>query len=531
MARPPLGRQRPSSRRNASSPKVPDTFNRAPRAGASGRRHSRSATKPSPRRPSKVPDTFGSSFGSFGSAVGTRSDASKRTHTGRTGKVPDTFDRPLREDLVTQGALEAYGAVRHEGWLADRALDHVLRTKRHLYSNERRAVAERVYALLRRQRTVDALLERAGAQLERRPPTEQDLLRLSASRTLHGEDPDRVARTSGLRPDEARILGALPAAAAQLQALPRADRFALDASLPDFLARRFLQQFGDRAELEAAAMNERAPLTARVNLLKNSRDALRERLHREGVETRETPLSPVGLFLQTRQNAFALPSFREGLFELQDEGSQLLGLLVDAPPTRVVDACAGAGGKTLQLAAQMRNRGELFALDIDARRLDELKRRARRDGVHNVRIRPIPASGPEVASALADLHGNADRVLVDAPCSGTGTFRRKPDARYRLSEEMLAQHVASQRALLEQFAPLVRPGGRLIYGTCSLLDEENEAVVAWFLDHHPDFRTLPPADRLGPELGSKVTAGDFLRLSPGLHGTDGFFGAILQRQR
>jgi 16S rRNA (cytosine967-C5)-methyltransferase len=278
-------------------------------------------------------------------------------------------------------------------------------------------------------------------------------------------------------------------------------------------------------------MNERAPLTARVNLLRTTREGLRERLRAEGVEARETPLSPLGLFLDTHQNAFALPSFQEGLFELQDEGSQLLGLLVDAPPTRVVDACAGAGGKTLQLAGQMRNRGELFALDVDARRLEELKRRARRAGVHNVRIRAIPPSGPEATAALTDLGEKADRVLVDAPCSGTGTFRRKPDGRYRLAEAMLAQHVERQRALLAQFAALVRPGGRLIYGTCSVLEEENEAVVAWFLERHPEFRAVPPADRLGPELGAKVTTGDFLRLSPALHGTDGFFGAILLRER
>jgi len=125
----------------------------------------------------------------------------------------------------------------------------------------------------------------------------------------------------------------------------------------------------------------------------------------------------------------------------------------------------------------------------------------------------------------------ADRILVDAPCSGTGTFRRKPDARYRLTEAMLAQHVDRQRLLLEQFAPLVRPGGRLVYGTCSVLEEENEAVVAWFLGRHPGFRTLPPADRLGPELGEKVSTHDFLRLSPALHGTDGFFGVILLRAR
>src|SRR4029450_5602911 len=206
-----------------------------------------------------------------------------------------------------------------------------------------------------------------------------------------------------------------------------------------------------------------------------SAEALLARLRAEAVEARATPLSPLGLFLETRLNAFSLPSFREGLFELQDEGSQLLGLLVDAPPTRVVDACAGAGGKTLQLAAQMRNRGELFALDIDSRRLEQLKRRARRAGVHNVRIRPIPPSGPEVAPALTDLADRADRVLVDAPCRGPPPSRRTPAARYRLPEGMLAQHVERQRLLLEQFAPLVRPGGRLVYGTRRGVGAEEEA--------------------------------------------------------
>lgn len=432
---------------------------------------------------------------------------------------------------MTQASLEAYGAIRHEGRLADRALDQVLRAKRHLYSNERRAVAERVYALLRRQRTVDALLARAVPGFEGRNSTEQDLLRLGVSRVLHGEPSTLVARALGLRPADAEMLMTFPGAASALHALPPVQRFAIEASIPDFLAERFRREFGSRAEAEAEAMNERAPLTGRVNGLKVDRAALAARLRGEGVAVRETPLSPLGLFLETRLNAFSLPSFREGLFELQDEGSQLLGMLVDAPPTRVVDACAGAGGKTLQLAAQMKNRGELFALDVDARRLEALKLRARRAGVHNVRIRQIPAAGSEAAEAVTDLVGRADRVLVDAPCSGTGTFRRKPDARYRLTEQRLADHVAQQRALLEQFAPLVKAGGRLVYGTCSVLREENEEVVKAFLAEHPDFSVLPPSDRLGAELGERVTQGGFLRLSPAQHGTDGFFGAILLRGR
>jgi 16S rRNA (cytosine967-C5)-methyltransferase len=438
--------------------------------------------------------------------------------------------RPLREDLVLQACLEAYGFVRHEGRLADRALDFTLRRKSNLYSNERRAVAERVYGLLRRQRTVDFLLEKARPGFERLDTSHQDVLRLAVSRVLHGEAPEDVARTSALPKQDVSTLEALSKAAAALEALPPAKRFPLAASLPDFLAERFQSVFGADAERAAEAMNERAPLTARLNGFKGTREALLARLAEEGVQASPTPLSPLGVVLDTHLNAFSLESFRDGWFELQDEGSQLLGLLVDAPPTKVVDACAGAGGKTLQLAVQMKNRGDLYALDIEERRIDELRKRARRAGVHNVRAQVIPP-GPEADEALASLRGKADRVLVDAPCSGTGTYRRKPDARYRITPEQLQEHVARQKTLLARFAALVKPGGRLIYGTCSVLREENEAVVEDFLAKHPDFSVRPVAEELGPEVGAKLGAGPFLRLAPHLHGTDGFFGAILVRAK
>lgn len=432
---------------------------------------------------------------------------------------------------MTQACLEAYGAIRHEGRLADRALEAILRPKRHLYSNERRAVAERVYALVRRQRTVDALLERTGPAFGRLSTTAQDRLRIASSRVLDAEAPAAVAAGMGLSLGELGLLEALPAARRSLSRLAEEERFALEVSFPDALARAWRAEYGDDAARAAEAVNTRAPLTIRANTLKTDREGLRKRLRTEGVEATPTPLSPLGLFLSGHQNAFALPSFREGLFEIQDEGSQLLGLLVDAPPTCVVDACAGAGGKTLQLAAQMKNRGELFALDVDARRLDDLRQRARRAGVHNTRVRLIPAEAAGAHEALRDLEGRADRVLVDAPCTGTGTLRRKPDARYRFSEEVLAEAVARQSALLEAFAFLVKPGGRLVYGTCSVLGDENEGVAEAFLAGHPEFRLVPPADKLGGELGAKVSRGNFLRLATHLHQTDGFFGATFLREK
>jgi len=426
-----------------------------------------------------------------------------------------------------QAALEAYSLFRRERWLADRALEHTLRPKRNLYANERRAVSERVYAAVRRQRAIDHLLAALRPGLDALPTSRQDLLRLQAARVLEGEWPATVARSAALDGTDARALEQLPEAAAGLEKLPADRKLAILGSLPDFLAQRFRDELGVEAEAAVAAMNARAPLCARTNTLKGTREALVQRLRDEGVDCRPTPLSPLGVFLDTRLNAFSLKAFKDGLFELQDEGSQLLGQLVDPPPTKVVDACAGAGGKSLQLAAEMKNRGELFALDVDGRRLEELKRRARRDGVHNVRIREVPASTPEALAALEDLRAKADRVLVDAPCSGTGTFRRKPDARYRLSPDELTMHVDRQRALLEQFSALVKPGGRLIYGSCSMLQVENEDIVQDFLARHPEY-TLVPAETRVPAAASR---GGYLRLYPHVHGTDGFFGAILGRAK
>src|SRR5512138_3474617 len=211
------------------------------------------------------------------------------------------------------------------------------------------------------------------------------------------------------------------------------ERLALEASLPRWIAERFARELGlEEARALATSMNERAPLTVRANLLMGDRDDLRSRLAAEGMQSEPTRFSPWGLVLDGHQNAFSLPSFRDGRFEIQDEGSQLISLACAARPGWiVVDACAGAGGKALALAMEMRNKGSLHAVDTDAGRLDDARRRARRAHVHNLRARLI-ASGPEAATQLEDLAGKADLVLVDAPCSGLGTLRRKPDARWRL---------------------------------------------------------------------------------------------------
>ena len=439
-------------------------------------------------------------------------------------------NRPIREDMVMAACLEAYGMVRHEGRLADRSIDQTLRAKQQLYSNERRAVAERVYALLRRQVLVDVLSTRVWQGFDRLRTTAQDMLRFAVSRVVEGETIDAVADALSLRREDAEAFRKLPQQQQAILTMPPQKRFAIESGVPEFLALRLFKQFGDDALKFSDAMATRAPLTARVNTLKVTREELLQRFRDDKIQAQPTPLSPFGIHIETRTNVYSLDAFRDGQFEVQDEGSQLLGMLVDGPPTLVIDACAGAGGKTLQIAAQMKNKGELIALDVDAKRLEELKQRARRAGAHNVRVHAIPPTGKPAIDALARWKHAADRVMVDAPCTGTGTWRRKPDARYKLTEASLAEHVERQHELLARFASMVKPGGRLIYGTCSILNEENEAVVSAFLKANSDY-TLQPAGQWLPESAARCVTDNALRLYPHLHNTDGFYGAVMVKNR
>ncbi|MHB1843471.1 MAG: RsmB/NOP family class I SAM-dependent RNA methyltransferase [Deltaproteobacteria bacterium] len=446
----------------------------------------------------------------------------------------------LRPDLVQAAALEVLGQIREEGRLADRALSVVLRRDRRLWSAERRAAAEQVYGFLRNERLVERVLElaleRAGLSIAGFSSTEADVARLAVWANLAGTSPppglERSLRTAVSRAVELR--------AELLAAREGVDRLSLAASLPEWLVRRLSSHLGEsETERLCAALNERAPLTLRTNLLRAGRDEVIELLTREGVGATPTRYSPWGARLDDRTNAFSLDAFRKGLFEVQDEGSQLLALLCGEPPGKlVVDACAGAGGKTLALAALMGNRGELWALDARADRLELLRPRARRAGAHNVRLQAITDDGPFPRS-LHRIAGRADCVLVDAPCSGIGALRRNPDARRRLTEASVEEHAARQLSILIRSAKLVRAGGRLVYATCSLLWEENESIVERFLARG-GFALESWEQALGPSLGrslaepiargpAALSSPLGLRLWPQRHGTDGFFGAILRR--
>lgn len=459
-----------------------------------------------------------------------------RKATPQDGRAEARRERPIREDLVRALALEAYAAIRDEGRVADRTLDFLLRRERRLYSRERRAVAEAVFGMLRSEGRIDWLLERGlgSERLGRLGRPARQALHYEAWRVLErGIPPARALAEGGL--SEALLPGLLACAepGPHLAALhdDPVRRLAVEESLPLWIARLFLGQLGEAdAFALARAMNERAPLTLRANRLKTTRDGLIEALAAEGVEARPTPFSPDGVAVESRQNLFQLRAFREGLFEIQDEGSQLLARLLDPRPGwRVVDACAGAGGKTLALAASMKNRGRILALDTDERRLEKLAPRARRAGVHNWEARRVPEDRlpPEVAAGWG---GRADAVLIDAPCSGLGVLRRNPDARFRLDEGSVERFATLQRELLVRYAALARPGGRIVYATCSVAREEDEEVVEAVLADHPELELVSPAETLGADLADRLGATRYLRLFPHVHGTDGFFAALLRRR-
>jgi len=429
--------------------------------------------------------------------------------------------RSIRYDVVDAAVLEVHGLVHDQGWLADRALERALRRERGLWSAERRAVAETVYGLVRWQGQLDALL---GGR-----PTLPE--RYAAWLARHGGvSASEAARRLGVAPAR---LAPLDGADGRIAAVEDPiDRLAVEASLPRWIAERFVAQLGiDEGRALARAMNHRAPLTVRTNVLAGDREALRGLLAREGVGSEPTRFSPWGLVLDGHENAFSLATFRGGKFEIQDEGSQLIALACGARPGQiVVDACAGAGGKSLALAAEMRNKGSLHALDSDEGRLDEARRRARRAGVHNLRAQAI-APGPEAEAQLSDLAGKADVVLVDAPCSGLGTLRRKPDARWRLTPEDPPRFAAIQRDLVRRFSALVRPGGRLVYATCSVGPTENEEVAEFAVRELP-LRPAPIARFLGDERARELQAEEArLTLLPHRHGTDGFFVATFERPK
>jgi 16S rRNA (cytosine967-C5)-methyltransferase len=318
-----------------------------------------------------------------------------------------------------------------------------------------------------------------------------------------------------------------------LRQLPAGAPVSVRGDFPDWLEASFERAFGAEAAGEGAALASRAPVDLRVNGLKADRDKALRALAR--FSPIHTPYSPVGIRLPAPEGAGRQPNVEaeaghgKGWYEVQDEGSQLAALMGEATPRKqVLDLCAGGGGKTLAFAATMRNTGQVYAYDDDPQRLRPIFERLKRAGVRNAQVMTAGDT-----AALQALGARFDVAFIDAPCTGTGAWRRRPDAKWRLKPANLAQRLEEQRALLDLAAPLTKPGGRLVYVTCSVLAEENGDQVARFVARHPEFSTMPWREAWAAGVGGEPpgsACGDAaLLLTPARHGTDGFFVAVLQR--
>lgn len=426
--------------------------------------------------------------------------------------------RPMGSRKVSEGAIALLDAISSSREPADRVRHKWMRDHHRGFDEaERDALIQLSEEVLRLRGRIDWWITQGKTAL---PPDNR--LRLATYRILQ-----MGAKAEGLlqlfAPDDAieALLRRLEGHTLDHPDMPLAARL----SVPDWIMPLFRQRFGADLELELAAMLRPAPLDLRVNTLKTTRQAATAALQSEGLSSQHAPYSPVGLRLSPRAYANNTKAYAEGLVEPQDEGSQLAAQLVDAKGAKfVVDYCAGAAGKTLVLASAMQNNGRLVAMDVNVGRLTQAKLRLRRAGVHNAETR-------ELDGKWVKRHaGKADRVLVDAPCTGTGTWRRKPDAKWRLEQRDLNELVPRQAEILDRAARLVRDGGRLVYVTCSVLRQENEEQVEAFMKRNPEFRIVAVNEVWTKLLGSACPVpGPFLSLSPGRHGTDGFFAAILQR--
>ncbi|MDP3168774.1 MAG: RsmB/NOP family class I SAM-dependent RNA methyltransferase [Polaromonas sp.] len=393
---------------------------------------------------------------------------------------------------------------------ADMVVSRHFREQR-LGPRERATVAETIYGVLRKKNLYTYLAQHGSGPVERRLAilgfaAERDFL-LGA---LTDQEKDWLARCDQVKPED-------------LMELHRHN-------LPAWLVEPLKTQLGADFWPLVESLNAPAGLDLRVNTLKDKRAEVQKELARAAIKSVATPYSPWGLRLTTKPALNKLDTFTRGAIEVQDEGSQLLALLVDAKRGEmVVDFCAGAGGKTLALGASMRNTGRLYAFDTSGHRLDALKPRLARSGLSNVH--PV-AIAHERDDRIKRLAGKIDRVLIDAPCSGLGTLRRNPDLKWRQTPKAIEELTAKQAAILQSAARLLKPGGRLVYATCSVLRDENEAIAEAFTAANKDFTPLETSDvltHLGVEGSAKLCSGPYLRLWPYLHQTDGFFAAVWQK--
>ena len=415
-----------------------------------------------------------------------------------------------RLDLVIQALRNAL-KMEHP---ADAVLRHFFQAER-IGSNERSLVADTLFGVLRHR-----LFLEYGCTLNDKGQATARRMALAYWVRFGGYNLRELEPL--LKAKEAEWLGSVKAII--VEELP----LSIQAELPDWIVEMLRTHHSDAEILELGhSMQQPAPLDLRVNTLLAGRNEVLQALQSDRMDAQATPYSPMGIRLKYKPALNKHALFLTGKFEVQDEGSQMLGLLL-APKRNdmVVDFCAGAGGKTLMLGAMMNSQGRLYAWDVSEKRLTNLKPRLKRSGLSNVQPQLIAHENDTKVKRLA---GKIDRVLVDAPCSGLGTLRRNPDLKFRQSPQSVAELNVKQAAILDSAARLLKPGGRLVYATCSLLHKENQDIVQAFLAGHPGF-TLLPAGEVLRQQHIDLPMGDYLELSPQSHNTDGFFAAVLERK-
>jgi 16S rRNA (cytosine967-C5)-methyltransferase len=389
---------------------------------------------------------------------------------------------------TTEAVIQSLEQIFHEGRYADKVIEKVLKQNSKWGARDRRFIAETTYDVVRWYLLLRYIV---------RAKDDEYWKLVAAWCVLHNID----------LPDWAEFKGVNKSEVARRYDEAKATR-KIRESIPDWMDALGESELGERWEKELESLNDEAPVVLRANTLKITRRDLAKQLEEENVDTRIDESFGEALILEQRQNIFGVPAFKEGLFEVQDAASQAIAPFLEVEPgMRVIDACAGAGGKTLHLAARMKNKGKIIAMDVEQWKLDELMKRARRAGVTNLEPRLIDSS-----KVIKRLENSADRLLLDVPCSGLGVLKRNPDAKWKLSQQFINEVKELQQHILNDYCTMIKPGGLMVYSTCSILPSENEKQVQQFMDSRKDQFTLLKDEHLWPSAGY-----------------DGFYMALLRR--
>ncbi len=440
----------------------------------------------------------------------------------------------MRPSARLASAIELIELIEAEiaktGAPMDRVIQNYFRARRYAGSKDRRAVSNMVYSVYRKRELLLWSLDQVEcASINARSLFTAWLV--GEGEAFDGFGEDSQFAPAALSDEENR----------QIEALKRLDVSAapqiVTANVPAYSEKYFIDRFGDSLADEANALNAKAPFTIRVNPHKTDSAKMLSSIKKISEQFENTKLSPFGFSTSDTLNISQQALYKSGDIEIQDEAAQIASILVEAKPKQtIVDLCAGAGGKSLMLGAFMENKGQVHAFDVSKRRLDELKRRSQRAGLHNIQVKNITLEPVDRTEQLKELSEKADRVVLDVPCSGSGTWRRSPDLRWRFDEDAHDQINESQKSLIEEGATLLRVGGRLVYMTCSIYASENEAIVDDFLKKHGDnwrsldFKDIWTSSALTAEVPKTLSHNPkYLQLSPHTHATDGFFIAVLER--